>query len=744
MTAPKFWTPDILFNVNNIIVLGWIALIFAPFHKLTKYFVLSPAIFLSIIYSIILFQTLFLRGPNSPRLDFFHLSGWFALLKDPFMIVGTTNHFCVMDLWAGQWMVNDFYSGYTFAYSLITDSNGTYQMKKSWTFGRIIFTIILLMTYMVAPFGFLVYHLAKFTFLNTYKSHTPIDFVNDESFNSISAINQLQNEILNRRPVRFGDQLPEPLRKIYHVILGIIGLIVLFTIALPAFIGLKIYCRIVYRPLPNQSTPNNVQNVTLENKLPSLTTPFDKKNWIQYFKSLLLKLSKHIAPEYVRNVTAEMRLKSLITPPNKRNWIWYLKFLLLQFSTFIEYILHANNPIVLFNQLDDYFTRKYHVDYFAFGDGIGVNSYELVKRYLQDLPPYKGYESLGWQVSTSQATFADLTTVFLSSNESNMKLSRDIIFQWLHSFPYNLNKNNNEARFYLLRIVPRKIDKEPDEDTIYQAIGEVMFFLATGGELRKYEREAYIDCVKNSMIFFPNWFNFLLAGHYLERKTLNSYYTLLQAFARYSDGQALRAAFKAAHGHISPSEVLKLIAVAFSIAGSAAPAKLAVSVIKRLWSEEDREKNVRLFKKNPHNFIKECARLDKVVPMVNVFATKEIANEIEDNFQINGDHIQIIENTPIHCSLVNANTDKKIFQNPEEFLPDRLDLNKIFVWNGVEEDILNKDKNKRPIRYCPGHDLSLDTIQYVTEQFLPFIPDDQVDYQQKIIDAEIGKILCLL
>jgi len=706
-----FWTPDILFNVNNIIVIGWVALIFAPFNKLSKYFILAPALFLSIIYTIILFQTVFIRNANSPPLDFFHLSGWFNLLKDPFMIVGTTNHFCIMDLWAGQWMVNDFYSSYTFAYSIIMDSTGTYQMKKSWTFGRIIFTIVLLMSYMVAPFGFLVYHFLKFTFLKKYKSHNRIDFQNDQNFNTKLNLNELQAEILIRRPVRFGDQFPETLQKIYHFILGIIGLIVLFTIALPAYIGLIIYCRIIYHPSSNQSTTN---------------LQFTPKKYI---------------PEYVRNVTAEMKLTSLTVPHSKRNWIWHLKFVLLQLSTFFEYIPNAKNPIALFTVLNDYFTRIYTVDYFVFGDGIGVSSYNLVKRYLQDIPPRKSFESLGWQVSSSQGTFSDLTTIFLSSDDPKMKLSRDIIFQWLHSFPYDFNKNNNEARFYLSRLVPRKIDKKPDEETVYQAVGEVMFFLATGGELRINERKAFLDCVNNAFIFFPNWFNFLLAGHYLERETLNSYYILLQAFSRYADGPALSAAFKVAGTQVSQSEVLKLIAVAFSIAGSAAPAKLAFTVIERLWSKTDKEKNVRLFKKNPHNFIKECARLDKVVPMVNVLATNDIANEIEENFRNNNHDTNIPPNTPIHCSLVNANCDKKIFQNPNEFLPERADLNKIIVWNGVEEDILNKDKNKRPIRYCPGHDLSIDVIQYVAEQFLPVIWEDIDNYdQEKIISDKTGKI----
>ncbi|CAF4617124.1 unnamed protein product [Rotaria sp. Silwood1] len=515
---------------------------------------------------------------------------------------------------------------------------------------------------------------------------------------------QIQTDLFNPHYVRFGDNFSKFLRKIYHFALGILGLLVLFFFTLPVYIILIIYCRITYR------TPS------------ALIQQLDAKSQAIPNKRI---------PEYVRNVTATMRLKLITTSMAKRNFIWHLKFLLLQLAIFIEYILNESNPNALFHALEDYFSKVYDLPYFIFGDGIGVGSYELVKRYIQDIPPCKGFESLGWKVSSSQQTFCDLTTVFLSSDNPNMKLSRHIIFQWLHAFPHHLFKEDSEARLHLSRIVPRKIDEQPSKYIVYQAIGEVMFFLATDGELRKNERIAFIDCVEKPFIFFPNWFNFLLFGHYFERKTLQSYYTLLQAFARHIDGSALCAAFTAADNQKSKSEVLKLITIVFCVAGSIAPSKLAVTVIERLWSNP--EKYVHLFRKNPHNFIKECARLDKVVPMVNVLATHDIANEIENEFKQKNENINIYPNTPIHCSTVNANRDKTIFQNPNDFMPERSDLNKIIVWNGVEEDIMNVDKTKRPVRYCPGHDLSLDVIQYVAERFAPpsFDTNDNYDLEKK-------------
>lgn len=679
--------------LNNVTIFGWLALTFAPFSRISRYFVRSLALMLSILYSIILLQIL---SANS-LLDLFRLSKWLTVLQNPFLFMGKINHLCLLDLWFGQWMVNDFYGGYTCAYSLTSDFNATYHIKRSWTFGRILFTLLMFITYAAGPVGFLLYQLAKLTFLKQYKIANRIDFRNYEKFS--------QTDTLNRQYIRFGDQLSGSCQQIYHFLLGLFGLTVLFTIALPSYFILKLYCRLIYRSPSKSIKPNR------------------------------------FIPEYSLNQTAQMKFNSIVTPYNKRNSIWYLKYLLLQFSTFIEYLPNSFAPYNLLKSLEDYFKAKYNVPYFVFGDGIAVGSYQLVKRYLQDLPPEKTFQSLGWPVSSSQAKFCDFTTTFLSSDHADMKLGRDIIFAWLHAFPYQLNSTDNEVRVQLSRLVPRKIDGKPDRNIVFQAVGEVMFFLATGGQLRKHERKAYIDCVKNPAIFTPNWFNFLLAGHYFERKTFGSYQILCQAFARHTHGPAIRAAFKVGAHRKPQSEILKLIAIVFAIAGSAAPAKLTFTVIERLWSDENRQKSIDLFRKNPKNFIKECARLDKIVPMVNVLATDQIAQEIQASFQEQNINIQIPINTPVHCSLVSANRDENIFDNPDEFNPDRSNLDKIIIWNGVEEDILKSDQTKRPIRYCPGHDLSLDVIQYIVEQFLPVSTindENSIDEdEQKLISMKL-------
>lgn len=691
------WSNDRVWNISHVILIGWLAIILAPFHKLTKYFVLIPSLFLSVIYTAIFLQTSF-----AIDLNFFELSNWLVFIKESCPIDGINSHLQVVNLWLAYWMVKDFYSNYTFAYCVGMDIDGTFYVKKSWTPGRMIFTLLLLLSYVAAPVAFLAYYSAKLTILMQHKTRERLNFENDQIFNLQAHTNEIQTQALIRRPVRFGDRLPEPFQTIFHIFVGILGVLTSLFIVVPTYFLLKLSCQIKYRLSSSRSHTSS--------------------------------------SEYFRNITAEMKLKSLSTPLKQRKFFWHIKFYLLQISTFVEYIQHVKNPVALFIGLGDYFRQEKNVLHYVFGDGIGVNSYDLVKRYLQDLPPQKDFESLGWRVSTSMEKFCDFTTIFLPSDDPDMKLGRNVVFEWLHAFPHNLHQQNPEVQYHLSRLVPRQIDQQPNKTMVSLALGEVMFYLATGGDLRKHERQAYIECVTNPTMFFPDWFNFLLAGHYFERKVLNSFYVLLQAFSRYAHGSALSAAFKAAENRKSQLEVLRLITTVFSVAGSVAPAKLAYVVIERLWS--DKEKYVPLYKNNPRNFIKECARLDQIVLVVSTSATDQIANDIKKEFQKQDSSMTTIPtNTPIHCSLASANRDENIFPNPELFNPDRPNLGKIIVWNGVEEDITNEDENKRPIRYCPGHDISLDVIQYVVGRFLPLIPEEYKNLTpKKSIGVKIGEL----
>ena len=218
------------------------------------------------------------------------------------------------------------------------------------------------------------------------------------------------------------------------------------------------------------------------------------------------------------------------------------------------------------------------------------------------------------------------------------------------------------------------------------------------------------------MIFLPDWFNFLIGGGYLERKGLRSYYILRTALARHLDGDALGAAMKEASKHdISRSEALRLVAVIFSIAGAAAPATLTESVINRLY--DDPPKMCPLFRQSPRQFVLETARLAKGVPMVNVVARSPL------RVQIGGEDVEIPQGTSLHCSLVAANRDPVTFggqdfkqQRADEFDSTRENLGDLFFWNGLEKLISGEEK-ERPPRHCPGHDVSLNLIEYIAARY---------------------------
>ena len=158
--------------------------------------------------------------------------------------------------------------------------------------------------------------------------------------------------------------------------------------------------------------------------------------------------------------------------------------------------------------------------------------------------------------------------------------------------------------------------------------------------------------------------------------------------------------------------------VIFGIAGAAA--KLALSVVKKLWEDQlssdgtatpFRRKLVDVFHDNKHNFIKECARMDPNLPMVNVLSDEAIA---QDFLQRTG--VKLPAGTRIHCSLVCANHDETVFSQPDQFDPQRDNLGDICVWNGVEREI---ESNNKPPRYCPGHDVSIQIIEFVASRFAP-------------------------
>ncbi|CAF0797658.1 unnamed protein product [Adineta steineri] len=363
----------------------------------------------------------------------------------------------------------------------------------------------------------------------------------------------------------------------------------------------------------------------------------------------------------------------------------------------------------------------------------------------------KDFQTIGWSVSSSLIKYCESNHIFLPNPSHPMPdhhlLSRKIIHQWLAAFPHTLknlhdscSERNTATYRYLTRIVPRHPKSEANKEMIYLAVGETLFFLATGGSLTSDERDAYLDCVKNPFTFLPDWFNFLVAGHYKENMGYESYGKFQAAFARHAQGPALQAAFEAAGGKMSKCEVIRLITMAFCLGAAPAPAKLTADIVHRLWSDQSdeilagqdaykQEKMVDLFYENPRNFIKESARLYTVLPMVSVLSNARIANDVKTHTGAD-----LPANTRIHCSLTDANRDPNEFTSPDEFNPRRsaIELGKIITWNGVESDIEGKNKESRPPRYCPGHDLSILVMKFVASRFAPVMISRNQESQSSI------------
>ena len=166
MTLPT-WFPSAsaFFPWNNIILISWISLWFFPTSPYTRYTVLIPVLLLSLSYTSIFFKSL--AYPYNPTdtpitffTNFFTLEGWQNIVKDPYSLIAFTNHFCLMDAWTGQWIVQDFYTQFTCGWALPPKRDGT-GGRLGWTVDRVILTLILVVCYMVPPFGFLIYWLMR-------------------------------------------------------------------------------------------------------------------------------------------------------------------------------------------------------------------------------------------------------------------------------------------------------------------------------------------------------------------------------------------------------------------------------------------------------------------------------------------------------------------------------------------------------------------------------------------------------
>ena len=97
-------------------------------------------------------------------------------------------------------------------------------------------------------------------------------------------------------------------------------------------------------------------------------------------------------------------------------------------------------------------------------------------------------------------------------------------------------------------------------------------------------------------------------------------------------------------------EIVRFLVYMFVIAGGAAPSFLLSAIVKKL---HDDPSLLPIYKENKRKFILEIARLERCVPLVNF-----MAHEFGD-VTIFNERLRVPKETPIHCSIQNANRDGK-------------------------------------------------------------------------------------
>ena len=699
-----------IFMLNHLVILSWLSLLIKPRHRFTHCFV-NATVFLFILRCLVTFgQLLLQKMSNTSDWNFLTLQNLFALYESAFFAVATLDHVRITELWLGLWMVKHFHSRFTCGYNVMPGADGSDPHDSSWTQERVLFSAILVITYLLSPLGLIVYFLVIQSYFHGFVAREPIDWRNPQNLKVKKVVSAIDYQFLPTKIIGFHDSFPDSLRKLYLVARKLVGITV-GLIVLGFYAVYVMYCLIFHRMKTN--------------------TAEKSPRW---------------PPASVRAHTVKCLWQSTITPQAERTWLWKLNSYWLQVCTFILFGPSGNDPLALFRAMQHDFSaslgRTSTAGFFPFGDGVGVSSYKYVKAYLEskDPPIIKDFQTIGWSVSSSLVEFCNFTTIFLPNPSHPMPdrllISRKVVHQWLAAFPHtlvslndSLSKKSTLTYRSLAHLVPRQPNVEPNQDVVYRAVGETLFFLATGGLLTLGERDAYLDCVKNPFTFLPDWFNFLVAGYHKLEQGYASYEKFQIAFGRHVQGPALQAAFEAAAGHMTKTEVLQLITTVFCLGAAPAPAKLTATIIKRLWSDQSEKaqpeqggiqqaKMVDLFHENPRNFIKESARLCPILPMVSLLSNERIARDVKTHTGAD-----LPTNTRIHCSLVDANQDPNEFTSPSEFNPKRsaTELGKIITWNGSESEIEGKSAESRPPRYCPGHDLSLRVMEHVISRFAPIV-----------------------
>jgi hypothetical protein len=128
---------DLYMLLNQLVLVGWVLLIFAPRWKVTIMIVRSglfPALF-AVVYFVL--AVLYF---NPIAVDFSSLSGLMQGFEDPNLVVMGWAHYLVFDLFVALWIISD---------------SERLRIKHFWMIP------ILILNLMAGPIGFLIYWIVR-------------------------------------------------------------------------------------------------------------------------------------------------------------------------------------------------------------------------------------------------------------------------------------------------------------------------------------------------------------------------------------------------------------------------------------------------------------------------------------------------------------------------------------------------------------------------------------------------------
>ena len=347
---------DNAFILHKIIVFPWLLLILKPRDRFTLHFIVfASAIFFvknTISFCQLCFQQTLLHA-----------------YRETLFTVASMDHFYLAKLWLGLWMVRNYNSRFTCAYYTKLDEDKRTRNHLKWTEERVVFTIILVITYLLAPIGCAIYYLATKTYFHRFDTRKTINWQRPQDIKLKRCVSITDYYFLATKTIRFGDSLSGNLRRLYRFFRGLIGATI-GLVVLSFYAGYAIYCVISNR---------NKKNNTVVGQNPSPRWPLSS----------------------VRTHMIQSSWQSITTPIQDRNWQWKLKSYWLQICTFVAFAPNGENPLAFFRAMQNDFAaslgKSDTAGFYPFGDGIGVSAHKYVKAYLESRDPIiiKDYQTIG-------------------------------------------------------------------------------------------------------------------------------------------------------------------------------------------------------------------------------------------------------------------------------------------------------------------------------------------------------------